>query len=139
MSNLFARFVWRRKAKPIKLRGEVRIAVRGRHVLAAVKFACQCCALAYQGVIMKTVFALLALLVSTAASSACYLIYTPSNELVWRGVTPPVAMDTLALNDAVQKMVPEGHLIISNDAERCTELALTPSRKTTRRRAGRMK
>ena len=84
---------------------------------------------------MKTIFAVLALSLSTAASSACYLIYTPASELVWRGTTPPVAMDTVSLNDAVQKKVPKGHLVISNnDSERCPTLDLTTPRKTMRQR-----
>lgn len=64
---------------------------------------------------MKTVFALLALLFSSAAMSACYQIYSPTNQLVWQGNQPPFAMDQLALNDQVMKIVPNGHLIIVDD------------------------
>ena len=89
---------------------------------------------------MKTIFALLALSVSTAASAACYLIYTPANELVWRSSTPPVAMDTLSINDAVRKLVPKGHLVISNhDSAPCPALDLTAPRKTMRQKAAEMK
>ena len=82
---------------------------------------------------MKTIFALLALLVSSAASSACYLIYSPTNEVVWRGLNPPVPMDTASLSAEVHKKVPNGHLVINNDSEQlCSALDLTVPRKTMR-------
>lgn len=64
---------------------------------------------------MKTILALLALTFSTAAFSACYMIYAPTNELVWRGTTPPVRMDAFSLSDEVRKMVPNGHLVINSE------------------------
>ena len=64
---------------------------------------------------MKTLFALLALLISTAAYPVCYMIYSSSNELVWRGETPPVPMNTPSLDDEVRKKVPKGHMVIVND------------------------
>ncbi len=89
---------------------------------------------------MKTFIALLTFVVSTAASAACYFIYSPSNEVVWRGMSAPVAMDSLALHREVQKLVPKGHLVISNDAEAlCSPLDLTAPRKTMRDRAEEMK
>ena len=89
---------------------------------------------------MKTIFAFLALACSTAAFPACYLVYTPANEIVWRGTSPPVAMDTAALNAAVQKIVPMGHLIVSNDDKApCLALDLTQPRKTMRQKAEEMK
>ena len=89
---------------------------------------------------MKTFLALLTLLVSTAASAACYFIYSPSNEVVWRGMSAPVAMDSVAIDREVQKLVPKGHLVISNDAEAlCSPLDLTTPRKTMRDRAEEMK
>lgn len=89
---------------------------------------------------MKGFLALLALGLSSAASAACYLIYTPANELVWRSTTPPVAMDTLALNAAVQQIVPRGHLVIfNNEAGPCPELDLTAARKTLRQRVAEAK
>lgn len=89
---------------------------------------------------MKTILAMAAFAFSTAAFSACYLIYTPANELVWRGTTPPVAMDTLSLNAAVQKIVPGGHLVVSSDDKApCPALDLTTPRKTMRQRAEEMK
>jgi hypothetical protein len=89
---------------------------------------------------MKAIFALLALSVSTAASSACYLIYSPSNELVWQSTTAPVAMDTVSLKDEVQKKVPKGHLvIINNSAAPCPRLDLTTPRRTMRDKAEEMK
>ena len=54
---------------------------------------------------MKTIFALLALAVSTAAFSECYSIYAPSNELVWQSTVPPVPMNTASLNAEVQKAI----------------------------------
>ncbi len=75
---------------------------------------------------MKTIFALLALAFSTAASAVCYLIYTPSNELVWRSDTAPVAMDKPGLDKEVQKIVPNGHLVIVDIAgATCFKLDLT--------------
>lgn len=80
---------------------------------------------------MKAVFASFALFLSSFAYAACYMIYTPANELVWRAPTPPVAMDTLALDAAVHRIVPHGHLIISgNDGASCPLLDLTGPRKT---------
>lgn len=89
---------------------------------------------------MKTIFAVAAFFLSTAAGAACYLIYSPANELVWRGTTPPVAMDTAALNAAVQKKVPQGHLVVSNDDKApCSALDLTTPRKTLRQKAAEMR
>jgi len=88
---------------------------------------------------MKTIFALLALLASTAASSACYLIYTPSNELVWRNTTAPVRMDAASLKDEINKIVPKGHMVVSSDVESCYALDLTAPRKTMRDKAEEIK
>ena len=89
---------------------------------------------------MKTLLALLALSVSTAASSACYMIFAPNNELMWRGTAPPVNMDSPSLQDEVGKIVPNGHLVISNEAfASCPALDLTAPRKTMRDRAEEMK
>lgn len=63
---------------------------------------------------MKTVFALLALVFSTAAFSECYSIYSASNELVWEGMSPPVPMDTVSLDEEVNKIVPKGHMVVTN-------------------------
>lgn len=84
---------------------------------------------------MKTIFALLALFASTAASSACYLIYTPSNELVWRGTAAPVRMDAVSLKDEINKVAPKGHMVVSGDVASCYELDLTTERKTMRDKA----
>ena len=88
---------------------------------------------------MKTIFALLALLASTAASSACYLIYTPSNELVWRSTSAPVRMDAISLKDEINKIVPKGHMVVSSDVASCYELDLTAPRKTMRDKADEIK
>jgi len=89
---------------------------------------------------MKTIFVFLALALSTAAFPACYLIYTPANEVVWRGTRPPVAMDGPSLNAAVQKIAPKGHLVVSNDDKApCPALDLTQPRKTMRQKAEEMK
>jgi hypothetical protein len=88
---------------------------------------------------MKTIFALVALAFSTVASSACFLIYTPSNELVWRSNTPPVSMDKLALDDEVNRLVPKGHLVIVDTAGmNCPNLDLT-TRTTMRQIAEKIK
>jgi len=89
---------------------------------------------------MKTIFALVAFLLSTAASAACYLIYTPSNELVWRGETSPVPLDAYSIDDEVRKLVPNGHMVISDErATLCPPLNLTSPRKTMKQRAEEMK
>ena len=89
---------------------------------------------------MKTIFAFFAFFFSSAVFAACYLIYTPANELVWRGTNPPIAMDTSELNAAVQKKVPQGHLVVSNDDKApCSDLDLTTPRKTMRQKAEEMK
>lgn len=62
---------------------------------------------------MKTILALLALSASTAASAACYMIYSPTNELVWRGRT--LRADAPSLTDEVRKIVPNGHLVINSE------------------------
>ena len=79
---------------------------------------------------MKTIFAVLALSVSTAASSACYMIYSPSNELVWRGTSAPVRMDAASLKDEINKMVPKGHMVVSSETASCYAPDLTTPRKT---------
>lgn len=88
---------------------------------------------------MKTIFALLLLSLSGAASAACYLIYSPANELVWRRTTPPVRMDTLSINAEVQKIVPNGHMLIGNmtDAE-CPDYDLTAPDRSMRKKAEEM-
>ena len=88
---------------------------------------------------MKTIFALLALSVSTAASSACYMIYSPSNELVWRGTAAPVRMDAVSLKDEIHKMVPRGHLVVSSEMTSCYAMDLTTPRKTMSDKAGEIK
>jgi len=82
---------------------------------------------------MKTILALLALVFSTAASSSCYMIFGPTNELVWRGTTPPVKMDSVSLSDEVRKIVPSGHLVISSEPfASCPALDSTAPRTTMR-------
>lgn len=85
-----------------------------------------------KAVFASSVFAAFVLVLSPSpAFAACYMVFTPANELVWRAPTPPVAMDTLALDAAVHRIVPHGHLIISNnDATPCRVLDLTAPRKT---------
>ena len=88
---------------------------------------------------MKTIFALLAFSVSTAATSACYVIYSPSNEVVWQGTSPPVLMNSVSLNDEVQRKVPKGHLVIINiDPTQCPAFDLT-TKTTMRQKAEEMK
>lgn len=84
---------------------------------------------------MKTLFALLALTVSTAASSACYMVYSSSNELVWRGTSTPVRMDAYSLKDEINKIVPKGHMVVTNDMASCFPLDSTTPRKTMYDRA----
>lgn len=89
---------------------------------------------------MKTIFALLALSVSTSAFSECYSVYAPSNELVWQSTAPPVPMNTASLSAEVNKKVPKGHLVISTDTGGlCPVVDLTKPRKTMRDKAQEMK
>jgi hypothetical protein len=65
---------------------------------------------------MKTIAALLAFSFSTAASAiTCYQIFSPANELIWQGNTPPIRLDNANIEEQVAKMVPNGHLIIVDD------------------------
>ena len=89
---------------------------------------------------MNIIFAVVALFFSTAAFSECYSIFTPKNELVWQGMSPPVPMNTLSLNGEVNKMMPKGHLVITNNpAAPCRPLDLTKPRMTMRQKAEAMK
>ncbi|EXI81055.1 MAG: hypothetical protein AW10_01398 [Candidatus Accumulibacter appositus] len=88
---------------------------------------------------MKAIFALLAFSFSTAASAACYIIYSQSNERIWQGSSPPVAMDTLYIDAEVQKKVPKGHMVILiNSRAPCPEIDLTVPRKTMKDAAAEM-
>ena len=89
---------------------------------------------------MKMIFAVLVFFFSTAAFSECYSIFTPKNELVWQGMSPPVPMNTPSLNGEVNKMMPKGHLVITNNpAAPCRPLDLTKPRMTMRQKAEAMK
>jgi hypothetical protein len=100
----------------------------------------ECCHGTLKGQMMKTIFVLLLLAFSGASSAACYLIYTPANELVWRRGTPPVRMDTLSINDEVQRIVPKGHMVIGNmTPEECPDFDLTAPDRTMRQKAEEMK
>ncbi len=82
---------------------------------------------------MKTILSLLVFTFSTAASSACYMIFGPTNELVWRGGVPPVKMDAVSLSDEVRKIVPNGHLVISSEPfASCSALDATAPRTAMR-------
>ena len=70
-----------------------------------------------KGETMKTAFTILAFFFSSSAMATCYQIFAPSNELLWQGTQPPVAMDTLSLGDEVKKIVPNGHLVIVDDRQ----------------------
>ena len=89
---------------------------------------------------MKTIFALVALVFSSAAFSECYSIYTSSSELVWQGTYPPVSMNTASLDKEVQKKVPKGHMVITNDiAAPCPPVDFTKPRKTMHDKAEEIK
>jgi hypothetical protein len=86
------------------------------------------------------IFAVLVFFFSTAAFPECYSIYTPKNELVWQSMSPPVAMNTLSLNGEVNKKMPQGHLVITNNpAAPCRPVDLIKSRSTMRQKAEEMK
>ena len=82
---------------------------------------------------MKTVFTILGIFFSSAALATCYQIFSPSNQLLWQGMQPPVSMDTPSLNDAVSKIVPNGHLVIVDDRQTpCPAFAETGSKNARR-------
>ncbi len=89
---------------------------------------------------MKTIFALMALACSSAALAECYSIYTSSNELVWQNTYAPVPMNTPSLDKEVQKKVPKGHMVITNDmAAPCPSVDFVKPRKTMRDKAEEIK
>ena len=78
---------------------------------------------------MKTILMLSSLVVSTAASAACYPILAPNNVRVWQNATPPVPMDSPSVAGAVGEMVPGGHLVIVDDrAAICYPLDIVPKK-----------
>lgn len=89
---------------------------------------------------MKTIFALMALACSSAALAECYSIYTSSNELVWQNTYAPVPMNTPSLDKEVQKIVPKGHMVITNEITGiCPTVNFLKPRKTMRDKAEEIK
>jgi hypothetical protein len=89
---------------------------------------------------MKTLFVVFALCVATTASADCYQIFNANGELVWRDTKPPVSMDTGSPNEAVQRIVPKGHLQISSASEaHCTFVDQTGKRDSMRDRVEKKK
>lgn len=90
-----------------------------------------------KGVMMRTFFALLALSFSPAALSACYQIYSGSNQLVWQSEQPPFRMDRLSIDGEVKKMVPNGHMVIVDDRRTpCPTFDDTGSSRAAQRKSG---
>ncbi len=64
---------------------------------------------------MKTIMILSSLVISTAASAACYQIFAPNNVLVWQNAMAPVPMDSPSIAGDIGALVPGGHLVIVDD------------------------
>ena len=64
---------------------------------------------------MKILLALIMFSVSTTASAWCYKVYDQSNRLRFSQPYPPVPMDRVSLQDAVNEKTPGGHLISMPD------------------------
>lgn len=60
----------------------------------------------------------LAGLFSQAASAACYVIYGPDEEVIYRSVEPPVDMSR-PLHETLPLVAPGGKLIFSLDTHGC--------------------
>ena len=64
---------------------------------------------------MRTIFALVAVFFSSVASATCYQVFSPANILLWQGTQPPVAINVLSADKAIEKRFPGGHLVIVDD------------------------
>ena len=83
---------------------------------------------------MKTILMLSSLVISTAASAACYQIFAPNNTLVWQNAMAPVPMDSRSIAGEVGKMVPGGHLVIVDDlTTTCYPLDIVPKKAPAKR------
>ena len=67
---------------------------------------------------VAAVTALAAALFSPVASAACFLIYAPDGELIYRSIEPPVDM-SYPLHQTLPKVAPGGKLIFSLDLHGC--------------------
>ena len=66
--------------------------------------------------------ALMAGLSSQAATAACYVVYGPDQEVIYRSMEPPVDLSR-PLHETLPRVAPGGTLIFSLDSQGC-ELAI---------------
>ena len=77
---------------------------------------------------MRAVLVLSACAVAQAASAACYFVYSPSNELIYRSNKSPVDL-SLPLHMTVPKLSPGATMLFSLDEYNCaTEVNLIAER-----------
>ena len=62
--------------------------------------------------------ALVAAFASQSAAAACYLVYAPNQEIVYRASTPPVDMSR-EIHETLPQVAPGGTLVFSLDDQGC--------------------
>lgn len=62
--------------------------------------------------------ALVAAFASQSAAAACYLVYGPNQEIVYRASTPPVDMSR-EIHETLPQVAPGGTLVFSLDDQGC--------------------
>ena len=62
--------------------------------------------------------ALVAAFASQSAAAACYLVYAPNQEIVYRATTPPVDMSR-EIHETLPQVAPGGTLVFSLDDQGC--------------------
>jgi hypothetical protein len=65
-----------------------------------------------------TAVALAAAFASQSAAAACYLVYAPNQEIVYRASVPPVDMSR-ELHETLPQVAPGGTLVFSLDDQGC--------------------
>lgn len=78
--------------------------------------------------VMRAALVLSACALAQAASAACYFVYTPSNELIYRSNVAPVDL-SLPLHLTVPQLSPGARMFFSLDEYNCaTEVNLIAER-----------
>lgn len=62
--------------------------------------------------------ALFTVCLSQAASAACYVVYSPDKQIIYRDVEPPVDL-SYQLHQTVPQVVPGGTLVFTPDDDGC--------------------
>ena len=75
---------------------------------------------------------------SQAATAACYVVYGPDQEVIYRSVEPPVDLSR-PLHETLPQVAPGGTLVFSLDSQGCeleiNKLPLQPPARDTQRPA----